>query len=245
MTARTTAPAIPGLHAPSWIANPRIGAWVDEIAALTQPDRDPLVRRLAGGVRPPLRADGRRRHVHPPQPAEAPQQLPRPLRSRATWPASRTAPSSAASARQDAGPTNNWVDPTRDAAARCSGLFDGSHARPHHVRDPVLHGAARLAALAHRRRAHRLALRRGQHADHDPHGPRGARRAGRRRLRPLPALGRACRSRPARPTCPGPATRREVHRPLPRGARDLVVRLAATAATRCSARSASRCASPR
>ena len=37
---------------------------------------------------------------------------------------------------------------------------------------------------------------------------------------------------------------REVHRPLPRGARDLVLRLAATAATRCSARSASRCASP-
>ena len=39
--------------------------------------------------------------------------------------------------------------------------------------------------------------------------------------------------------------RREVHRALPRGALDLVATAPATAATRCSARSASRCASPR
>ena len=37
----------------------------------------------------------------------------------------------------------------------------------------------------------------------------------------------------------------QVHRPLPRGARDLVVTAAAMAATRCWARSASPCASPR
>ncbi len=37
----------------------------------------------------------------------------------------------------------------------------------------------------------------------------------------------------------------EVHRPLPRDARDLVVTARATAATRCSARNASRCASLR
>ena len=61
---------------------------------------------------------------------------------------------------------------------------------------------------------------------------------------PAPAL----RRRPARA---GPGRRRlavqrhQVHRPLPRGARDLVATAPATAATRCSARSATRCASPR
>ena len=39
--------------------------------------------------------------------------------------------------------------------------------------------------------------------------------------------------------------REQVHRPLPRHARDLSPSARATAATRCSARSASRCASPR
>ena len=77
-----------------------------------------------------------------------------------------------------------------------------------------------------RRPAHRLAVRRRQHADHDPHGPGRARRARRRRrLRPLPALGR----RAARPTASEDVAvavqRREVHRPLPRDARDLVLRL--------------------
>ena len=61
---------------------------------------------------------------------------------------------------------------------------------------------------AHRRRDHRLALRRGQHAHHDPDGRRRPRRARRRRVRALPALGRACRSHPARRTSPGRATRR-------------------------------------
>ena len=47
----------------------------------------------------------------------------------------------------------------------------------------------------------------------------------RRRVRALPALGRdAARGRASR-TCRGRATRQEVHRPLPRDARDLVVRL--------------------
>ena len=81
------------------------------------------------------------------------------------------------------------------------------HARPHDVRRPVLDGPAGLAHRPHRRRADRLALRGGEHADHDPHGPGGARRAGRRRrLRALPALGRRAAGRRARRTCPGRAT---------------------------------------
>ena len=61
---------------------------------------------------------------------------------------------------------------------------------------------------------------------------------------PVPALGRrAARARPA-----GRAVavqRHEVHHPVPRGAHDLVATAPATAATRCSARSATRCGSRR
>ena len=48
------------------------------------------------------------------------------------------------------------------------------HARAHDVRDPVLHGPDRFAAVALRRRDHRLAVRRRQHAHHDAHGRAGA-----------------------------------------------------------------------
>ena len=69
-------------------------------------------------------------------------------------------------------------------------------------------------------------LRRGLDADHDPDGrgrPRGARR--RRRLRPLRALGRdAARRGPGRRPV-ALQRRQQVHRPLPRDARDLVLRL--------------------
>ena len=101
----------------------------------------------------------------------------------------------------DAGPTNNWRDPGRDEGRRCTGLFTRLHAGPHDVRRAVLDGPARLAHRPHRRAAHRLALRRREHADHDPHGPGRPRRARRRRrVRAVPALGRL------------PAGRRRRHR---------------------------------
>ena len=84
------------------------------------------------------------------------------------------------------------------------------------------------------------------HADHDPHGPGRPRRARRRRrLRAVRPLGRRAARAAARPTCRGRATREQVHRPLPGDPRDLVATARATAATPCSARSASPCASPR
>ena len=91
---------------------------------------------------------------------------------------------------------------------------------------PVLDGPARLAHRPHRRAAHRLAVRRGVDADHDPHGPGRPRRAGRRRrVRALPALGRrAARAGPGRRAV-AVQRRQQVHRALPRDARDLVVRL--------------------
>jgi phosphoenolpyruvate carboxykinase (GTP) len=84
--------------------------------------------------------------------------------------------------------------PRRDAR-RAHRALHRCHARPHHVRRAVLDGPARLTHRPHRRAAHRLGLRRGQHADHDPHGPGSARRARRRRVGALRALGRG----PARP----------------------------------------------
>ena len=76
---------------------------------------------------------------------------------------------------------------------------------------PFSHGPARLAHRPHRRAAHRLGLRRREHADHDPHGPGRPRRARRRRrVRPVPALGRLPAATPTapRPTCRGRATPR-------------------------------------
>ncbi len=131
--------------------------------------------------------------------------------------------------------------PGRRHAAALSRL----HARPHDVRRAVLDGPARLRHRAHRRRADRQRLRRGQHEDHDAHGPRGARRARRRRpLRAVHAHRRRAARRRARRTSPGRATRPSTSSTTPRRRRSGAT-ARATAATPCSARSASRCASPR
>ena len=110
--------------------------------------------------------------------------------------------------------------------ADAPGPLPGLHAGPHPVRGALLHGSARIADRPHRRRADRLGVRGGQHADHDPHGPGRARRPRRRRrVRSV----RALRRRPARA---GPGgrplavqLRQQVHRPLSRDPRDLVVRV--------------------
>ena len=74
--------------------------------------------------------------------------------------------------KDNAGPTNNWVNPF-EMRRKLKSLFNGCDARPHHVRAAFQHGAHRFADVADRRAADRFALRRGQHAHHGAHRPAG------------------------------------------------------------------------
>ena len=133
---------------------------------------------------------------------------------------------------------------------RDEGHDDGAlprlHARSDDVRHPVLHGPAERRAPDAGRRDHRLRVRRHLDEDHDAHGRRGAAAA---RRRATPSGSRRCtrsarRSSGARRTSRGRATTRSTSPTSPRPARS-GASAPGTAATRCWARSATRCGSRR
>ncbi len=169
---------------------------------------------------PPPRRD---RHLHPAVGGQASPLLLGPLRRRRRGPC-RGPDLHLLEGRGRRRPHQQLARSRRDAGHPDRPL-PGLDAGTDHVRRPLLDGPPGVAYRPHRRRDHRLALRGRLHEDHDPdgdQGPGGPR--SRRGLRPLSALGR-CPPRAGPGRLPLALRRRQqVHRPLPRDPRDLVLR---------------------
>ena len=237
-----TSVATPGLeNAPTTHA--RLLAWVREMAELTTPDRwcGSTAATRSGPGSPSKLVD-----------AGTFTRLDRPSRT-PSWCASD--PSDVARVEDrtyicsvdeaDAGPTNNWMDPAEMKAVMTE-LYRGCmRGRTMYV-IPFCMGPVEAESADVRRRAHRLRVRRRLHAGHGPHRHRTSSRPWATDRPFVPAMHSL-----GAPLDEGQADvavavqRHQVHRPVPRGADDLVLRLRATAATRCWARSATRCGSPR
>ena len=202
----------------------RLQGWVEEVAALTQPD-DIYWCDGSDEEYEQLRADAdRRRHVREALRRQAPGLVPGAVGSRRCG-AGRGPHVHLLRERGGRRADQQLARPGRDAPGPHRAVR-GLDARPDDVRRAVLDGPDRLADLLHRRPADRLGVRGRVDADHDPHGAGGARRARRgRRVRALPALGRRAARRRRAGRAVAVQRRQQVHRPLPRDAGDLVVRL--------------------
>ncbi len=163
-------------HMTATTSNQKLDGLGRGVAEVFQPDDVHWCDGSGRGVRPPVRqlVDG----------GTFTDAVARPSAPTATWPCptpatspgSRTAPSSAPSRRSTPAPPTTGGRPA-EMKAELLGLYRGAMKGRTMYVVPFSHGPARLAHRPHRRAAHRLALRRRQHADHDPHGPGRPRRA--------------------------------------------------------------------
>ena len=219
--------------------------WVEKMKRADPSGARALGRRLAGGERRAHRPDaasrarccGSTRRPGPAATTRAP--------TRAMSPASSSARSSARSRKTPPARRTTGMNPY-EMRRKLKDLFNGAMRGPDDVRPAVQHGDRRLADVAGRRPADRLAVRRRQHADHGADRAAGVRgdRPRRAARRAVHAQRRRAARRRASRTCPGRATTTSTSSTSRRRARS--GRTArATAATRCSARSASACGSPR
>ena len=78
--------------------------------------------------------------------------------------------------REEAGPTNNWMDPD-EMKAKLHEILHGAMAGRTMYVIPYSMGVDRLPVCQVRHRGHGLDLRRAEHGHHDPHRHEGARRA--------------------------------------------------------------------
>ena len=164
-----------------------LNRWVDDVAKLTRPDHvhwcdgseaeyQQLVGRNAGH---PATWSNSNQQTHP-------RLLPAPLRPQGRG--ARRAPHLRLHDEQGRRRPEQPLDGPGRGPRQDRRAVRGLHGGPHHVRDALLHGPDRFAAVALRRGDHRQPLRGGQHAHHDPHGRR---RAGAHRARGH-ASSRAC-----------------------------------------------------
>ena len=243
-------PLMAGVHrnVPSYVRHAKLIAWVADMAALTEA----ATSTGATAARPNTTACAR--SWSRPAPSRSSirscaRTATSPAAARATSPASKTAPSSARQRAEDAGPTNNWMAPAEMRALLQTGGRKPAVPRrdegPHDVRgavlmgplgSPIAHIGVELSDSPYVAVNMKIMTRMGR-AVLDVLGNDGA-------LRAL----RAHRRRAARAGAEGRGLAVQ-HRPstsstIPRRARSGAT-APATAATRCSARSASRCASPR